>query len=108
MARPLSAPRLVALEDRNAPAVLTVGNTIDGPVTQTGALPGSLRQAVFDANLNPGADTITFSSFFATPHTITLTAGELSINGAVAVAGSGSSMLTISGNRASRIFNTTA
>src|SRR6185503_9371561 len=36
--------------------------------------PGSLRQAILDANANPGADTITFDpDVFAAPDTIDLT-----------------------------------
>jgi len=52
-------------------ATFTVTNILD-----TGA--GSLRQAIVDANANPGSDTITFDPVvFATPQTITLTSAEL-------------------------------
>jgi titin len=47
-------PRLEALEDRAVPATFTVLNTND-----SGA--GSLRQAILDANANPGMDTIAFN-----------------------------------------------
>src|SRR5207245_1816382 len=42
---------LETMEDRLAPAVFNVSTTIDG-------VPGSLRQAIIDANASPGADTI--------------------------------------------------
>ncbi len=49
-----------ALEDRLVPSSYTVTNT--GDLDSSGnPIPGSLRQAILDANSNPGADTITFS-----------------------------------------------
>jgi hypothetical protein len=45
---------LEALEDRRLLSVFTVLNTSD-------AGPGSLRQAILDANVNPGIDTIAFN-----------------------------------------------
>jgi hypothetical protein len=47
-------PQLEALEDRSLPSVLMVTNTLD-------AGPGSLRQAILDANANPGPDIIDFN-----------------------------------------------
>ncbi len=47
-------PRLEALEGRWAPAVLTVTTAADSG-------PGSLRQAILDANASPGFDTIDFA-----------------------------------------------
>ncbi len=47
-------PRVEGLEDRLLLAVYTVRNTND-------AGPDSLRQAILDANANPGADTIAFA-----------------------------------------------
>jgi parallel beta-helix repeat protein len=46
-------PSLESLEDRLLLAIFTVTNTQD-------AGPGSLRQAILDANANPGLDTIAF------------------------------------------------
>src|SRR5262249_55063690 len=43
--------------------------------------PGSLRQAMLNANAIAGKDTVTFDpDVFATPQTITLTSGEIAIN----------------------------
>src|SRR5207253_2558858 len=73
------------------PTTFTVTNTSDGPVTAKGQLPGSLRQAIFDANANVGADSIVFDTagVFATPQTISLTAGELAITDSVMITGTG-------------------
>src|SRR3954466_8057511 len=45
------APALLRLESRCNPTTFVVSNTLDSG-------PGSLRQAVLDANGNPGADVI--------------------------------------------------
>jgi len=80
---------LRALETRTAPAVFLVTAVGD-------AGPGTLRQALEDANANPGADTVTFSpTVFSTPQTINLTSGQLAITDDVAVAGPGSGWLTV-------------
>src|SRR5207249_4264899 len=51
---------------------------------------GSLRQAIADANVLAGANTVTFDGeFFSAPQTITLEAGELVISEAVTIAGPG-------------------
>jgi hypothetical protein len=77
------------------------------PVTTTAdSGPGSLRQAIADANAASGPDTITFdAAVFATPKTITLTSGALAISDALTVTGPGASLLTISGNSSSRVFS---
>src|SRR6266567_1183623 len=63
-------PRLDVLEDRSLPSTFSVLNLLDSG-------PGSLRQAVLDANAQPGADVIRFG---ADLHgTIALTSGELDI-----------------------------
>lgn len=59
--------------------------------------PGSLRQAIADA---AAGDTITFGVH----GTITLTEGALTIGKSLDIEGPGSNRLTISGNRASRVF----
>jgi hypothetical protein len=79
----------LALSPAAFAATYTVGNTND-----SGA--GSLRDAIAQANTNPGADTITFASNVS--GTITLTTGSLVINDAVDIQGPGASVLTIDGN----------
>jgi predicted outer membrane repeat protein len=66
---------------------------------------GSLRDAIGCAAPD---DTITFSSLFQTPQTITLTSGEIEITKALVISGPGASKLTISADNASRVFNATA
>jgi hypothetical protein len=63
--RPLFRPRLERLEDKLAPAVFTVTNTFD-------VGPGSLRQAILDANANQALDNIVFDIPGAGVHTIFL------------------------------------
>jgi hypothetical protein len=62
--------------------------------------PGSLRDAVAQANASAGADTITFS----VTGTITLTSGSMQITGPTTIQGPGASNLTIDGNANDRIF----
>ena len=88
--------------------VIDTTNTLNitlGPVVSTTADsgPGSLRQAIADAN--PG-DTVTF--LLSTPSTITLTGGEVGIDKNLTLSGPASGTITISGNNASRIFNVAA
>ncbi len=59
------APRRLAfepLEPRHLLAVFTVENLNDAPVSMTGGLPVTLRQAIFDANSNQDADTVQFAA----------------------------------------------
>lgn len=82
-----------------APLIFTV-------TTDSDSGPGSLRQAISDANANVLAqDTINFDAvFFSTARTIVLTSGELSITDSVNITGPGADLLTVSGNNTSRIF----
>ena len=82
------APAMVA----NAAAIEVTNNDDSGP--------GSLRQAIADAN--PG-DEITFAG--TVTGTITLTSSQLVINKNLTITGPGADVLTISGNNASRVFN---
>ena len=77
-------------------ATFTVSNLADSG-------PNSLRQAVLDANAAPGADEIAFAPGLT--GTITLTSGEIRITDPLAVDGPGAAVLTVSGNRNSRIFH---
>jgi hypothetical protein len=63
--------------------------------------PGSLRQAVLDANVATGPDAVVFT----VTGTITLTSGEITITDDLIVNGPGAGALTVSGNDQSRIFN---
>jgi hypothetical protein len=65
--------------------------------------PGSLRQAVLDANAHPGPDTIRFAA--GLQGTIALSTGELTITDSLTIAGPGSNRLTVSGSNASRVFH---
>ena len=64
---------------------------------------GSLRQAILNANANPGPDTIDFAPGLS--GTIVLTSGELQVANDVTIVGPGANLLTIDGKNASRIFD---
>src|SRR5262245_47191603 len=88
--------RLWELEARAVPATFSVLNTNDNG-------PGSLRQAIQDANAASDPDTIVFdNSIFATQQTITLNTGELQIRGSTDIQGPGANLLTINANGMSR------
>ncbi len=74
----------------------TVTNTND-------AGPGSLRDAIAQANLNVGADNIVFAP--GVTGTITLTSGQFQIAGEVTITGPGASNLTINADGKSRVFS---
>lgn len=83
------------LEDRIVLSTFAVVNTLDD-----GA--GSLRQAILDANAQPGSDTITFAP--GGRGTIALSS-ELVITDDVTIKGPGEHQLTVSGEGASRVFS---
>ncbi len=89
-------PGLDVLEDRTLPSTFTVVNTDDSS-------PGSLRDAIQQANTNPGPDLITFTK--RVRGEITLTSGELNITDDLTLEGPGALRLAVSGNDSSRIFN---
>lgn len=95
--------RLEPLEDRRLLAVFTITNLDDGPVNAPHDLPGSLRQAIYDANANPGADQIVWQDGLT--GTITLTDGELLITDDVTVTGLGDAQTTVDAAGNSRVFN---
>src|SRR5262249_54442866 len=88
-------PRLGVLEDRTLPSIFMVNNLADSG-------PGSLRQAVTDANANPGPDEVAFILMLR--GTITLTSGELAVTDELKINGTGTRKLGVSGNDASRVF----
>src|SRR3954464_14370343 len=87
---------LESLEGRCLPSTFTVANLND-------AGPGSLRQAVLDANGSAGADTVAFKA--GLQGTILLTGGEIAITDSLTVLGPGAAKVAVSGNFAGRIFN---
>src|SRR4051812_26014553 len=71
--------------------IITVTNTNDSG-------PGSLRQALADAN---DSDTINF----AVSGTISLTSSELLVNTSLTISGPGAGVLTVDGNATYRVFH---
>src|SRR4051794_33754798 len=70
--------------------------------TLTDGGPGSLRDAIAQANNHAGADVIIFGSGLT--GTIALTGGELDITDDLKINGPGADRLTVSGNHISRVF----
>lgn len=95
----LHPAKVEALEDRIAPATIIVSNANDA-----GA--GSLRQALIDADVDPGKDTVVFDkTFFATQKVISLASDLPTITSDIAIMGPGTANATIDGNGQYRIFN---
>ncbi len=69
--------------------------------SQTDSGPGSLRQAIASAK---AGDTIKFASSLSNK-SITLSSGQLTVNKNLTIDGAGAAGLTISGNKAHRIFD---
>ncbi|HEX3601114.1 MAG TPA: hypothetical protein VHU84_13275, partial [Lacipirellulaceae bacterium] len=90
------------LEARFLLTTFTVVNLLDAP----NAPVGSLREALNNANANPGPDRIEFAPSLT--GTLALAGGELSISDALTIAGPGSANLTIDAQSQSRIFDITA
>jgi len=72
---------------------------------------GSLRQAILDANANPGADIISFDTSAGSPFadgipdTINLSSGQLRISEDLTIVGLGQDKLSIDALQNSRVFN---
>ncbi len=67
----------------------------------------SLREALAISNTSTGTRSITFApGVFATPATIALTGGEITVTGSgqISIVGPGADLLTITGQSASRVF----
>ena len=90
----------------NVAGSLVVDTTNDAVDISDGVT--SLREAILYAIAIGGDQTITFdSSVFSTPQTITLTSGVIDLtdpNGALTIDGPGASILSVSGNNASNVF----
>lgn len=67
--------------------------------------PGSLRQAVLDANASSGADDVVFAPGLSGTITLAFASGEILITDSLFVHGPGAAALTVSGNHQSRIFH---
>jgi len=76
-------------------ATFTVANLNDSG-------PGSLRQAILDANATAGDDTVAFQNGLS--GTIILTSGQIEIDSNININGPGADVLAVSGNKAWRIF----
>ena len=68
--------------------------------TTTDGVPGSLRQAILDANASPEADVIILPS-----GTYTLSLGELEITSELTITGADAGTTIIDGNDADRVFH---
>ena len=80
----------------NSPSYVVTNNNDSGA--------GSLRAAISSANGTSGA-IITFDpTFFATPKTITLTSGSMTISSALTIQGPGANALAVNGGGTDRIF----
>ena len=96
-------PALLALEDRTLLATFMVTKTLDDGTI------GTLRWAIGQVNTTAGPNTINFDpAHFATPQTITLTLGELSLMqagpaNATTITGPAAGV-TVSGGDVSRVF----
>src|SRR5262245_38996289 len=90
-------PRLEALEGRTVPSTFLVENLADSG-------PGSLRQAVLDANsaAYPGADVINFAD--GLQGTIALGGVPLSITDQLTIEGPGAERVAVSGTDTSRVL----
>jgi predicted outer membrane repeat protein len=97
--------RLEALEERRMLSVNFTVTTLND-VVDAGDGVLSLREAIPQAEGHFGGGEITFDStlFQAGPATMTLTNGEMTIDGNVSIAGPGADQLTIDANDQSRIF----
>jgi hypothetical protein len=94
-------PTVMELEGRTLLSTWTVtkaGND-DGST-------GTLSWAVGQVNAHPGTDTIAFSSLFDSAQTITLTGGQLTLSdkATTTITGPGANLLTINGNKKSRVL----
>ncbi len=88
-----------ALEPRKLMTVFTVANLNDSG-------DGSLRDAILSANLAAGADVIEFAPGLA--GTIALASGELTVTDSVMINGPGAEAISVTANRASRVFKFTS
>lgn len=97
-----SAPTAFTTLEAPSLVVTTTADVVDATDGQT-----SLREALDFANSTAGADIITFGGPVftdATPDTIALSLGQLSVTDSVTISGTGAGSLTIDGDGSSRVF----
>jgi hypothetical protein len=94
-------PLVEALEDRTAPATLTVTNTTDTGVANDGSLRGEILGAA-------SGDTIVFASGLSGTINLDPLKGSLILNKNLTIAGPGASVITVNGNRTFTIFQVNA
>jgi predicted outer membrane repeat protein len=93
-----SGLRLRRLEPRALPATFVVSNLADSG-------PGSIRQAILDANANPGADVVQIPAGLT--GTVTLTSGAITISDPLTISGTGTmlkSPFVMTTNNNGRVF----
>src|SRR4051794_35238282 len=89
--RPSLAPLLQRLEERAIPATITVTSPADSG-------PGTLREAILQAEMTPDRDTITFAP--SVRGTITLDGALPDLTGPIDLEGPGASALMVARNAA--------
>ena len=85
--------RFELLENRRVLATYAVTSLSDAIVDDPGDAPGTLRQAIFDANAHGGVDDIVFN--LPQFSTISLSEGQLTVTESVNIKGPGAALLTI-------------
>ena len=105
---------MATLEQRTLLAAFVVNSAADNTTADDGLT--TLREAIALANANAGADTITFGNGAgvggtnftdATPDTIALSLGQMSITDSVTITGRGATTTIIDAQQNSRVFDIT-
>jgi hypothetical protein len=106
--------QMATLEQRTLLAAFVVNSAADNTTAGDGLT--TLREAIALANANAGADTITFGNGAgvggtnftdATPDTIALSLGQMSITESVTITGRGATTTIIDAQQSSRVFDIT-
>src|SRR6516165_9313325 len=102
-------PFLEALEDRTVLSAATYLVNLVGDAGTGSGTSGDIRYCINQAD-NPAnaGSTITFDTTALGSNAITLSKGQLVVSDNMTISGPGASKLTISGNKASRVFAITA